>query len=78
VRLLFLGDTLFNDGQAYRNMIDESAWRGGCFIGAERLEQAAAFTRIDGDDPHCQPLEQRGRLGGRAQAQGFQLDAAPP
>ena len=37
--LLFLGDTLFNDGQAFANMIDESGWRGACFIGAERLDQ---------------------------------------
>jgi hypothetical protein len=40
--LLFLGDTLFNDGQAFANMIDESNWRGACFIGAERLDQEAA------------------------------------
>lgn len=37
--LLFLGDTLFNDGQAFANMISVSRWRGACFIGAERLEQ---------------------------------------
>lgn len=37
--LLFLGDTLFNDGQAFTNMIDVSGWRGACFIGAERLDQ---------------------------------------
>jgi hypothetical protein len=37
--LLFLGDTLFNDGQAFANIIDESGWRGACFIGAERLDQ---------------------------------------
>ena len=37
--LLFLGDTLFNDGQAFGNMVSVSGWRGACFIGAERLDQ---------------------------------------
>lgn len=41
--LLFLGDTLFNDGQAFANMIHESGWRGACFIGAERLDQDPAM-----------------------------------
>jgi len=44
--LLFLGDTLFNDGQAFANIIHESGWRGACFIGAERLDQEPA-TRIE-------------------------------
>ena len=44
--LLFLGDTLFNDGQAYANMIDVSGWKGACFIGAERPEQETT-TRIE-------------------------------
>lgn len=44
--LLFLGDTLFNDGQAFANMIDASGWRGACFIGAERMDQDAA-VRIE-------------------------------
>lgn len=44
--LLFLGDTLFNDGQAFANIIHESGWRGACFIGAERLDQEPT-TRIE-------------------------------
>lgn len=44
--LLFLGDTLFNDGQAFANIIHESGWRGACFIGAERLDQEPE-TRIE-------------------------------
>jgi hypothetical protein len=46
--MIFLGDTLFNDGQAYRNIVAFSRLRGACFIGAERDEQAAAFTVDDG------------------------------
>ena len=37
--MLFIGDTLLNDGQAYLNMAALSHWRSSCFIGAERLEQ---------------------------------------
>ena len=37
--LLFIGDTLFNDGQAFGNMLAVSGWRGACFIGADRLGQ---------------------------------------
>jgi hypothetical protein len=44
--LLFLGDTLFNDGQAFSNMISVGRWRGACFIGAERLDQEPT-TRIE-------------------------------
>lgn len=36
--LLFIGDTLLNDGQAYKNLRHLSEWRGACFIGADRLE----------------------------------------
>jgi hypothetical protein len=42
--MIFLGDTLFNDGQAYRNIVAYSRLRGGCFIGAERSEQEPAFN----------------------------------
>ena len=34
--LLFLGDTLYNDGQAYTNMLDVAEWQGACFIGNEK------------------------------------------
>ncbi len=40
--ILFLGDTLFNDGRAFSNLVAESHWRGACFIGAERLDQPPA------------------------------------
>jgi hypothetical protein len=42
--LLLIGDTLYNDGQAYRNMARVSGWQGSCFIGADRLEQAPSYT----------------------------------
>ncbi len=44
--LLFMGDTLFNDGQAFSNMVSISRWRGACFIGAERLDQEPS-TRVE-------------------------------
>lgn len=40
--VLFVGDTLLNDGQAYLNLAKLSGWRGTCFIGADRPEQAPA------------------------------------
>lgn len=46
--VIFLGDTLFNDGQAYRNIAAFSRLRGACFIGAERPEQEPALT-VDQD-----------------------------
>ncbi len=42
--LLVLGDTLFNDGQAYANMIKATGWRGACFIGADRLKEEPGHT----------------------------------
>lgn len=40
--LLFVGDTLTNDGQAYRNLRSQSGWLGACFICSERANQAPA------------------------------------
>lgn len=37
--LLFIGDTLFNDGRAFQSMRDQSGWRSSCFIGADRLSE---------------------------------------
>ncbi len=47
--LLFLGDTLFNDSQAYKNMRAFSGWPGACFICTERVEQEPALT-VDEDN----------------------------
>src|SRR4051794_2911131 len=38
--LLFVGDTLYNDGQAYSNMADVGEWAGACFIGGEKPNDA--------------------------------------
>lgn len=47
--MLFIGDTLLNDGQAYRNLVKLSGWQAACFIGADRLEHAPSieFTEHD-------------------------------
>lgn len=42
--LLFVGDTLFNDGQAFRNMAEVAGWRGSCFIGVDRLHEEPTFA----------------------------------
>ena len=42
--VLFLGDTFFNDGQAFRNIVAYGRMRGACFIGAERSEQEPALS----------------------------------
>ena len=47
--LLFLGDTLFNDSQAFKNIRDFSGWQGSCFICTERIEQPPALT-ADAED----------------------------
>lgn len=74
--LLFLGDTLFNDGQAFANMIDESNWRGACFIGAERLEQEAA-TRVEQETIHiANRWSSIVDWVSALKAQGFRLDAS--
>jgi hypothetical protein len=45
--LLFLGDTLFNDSQAYKNIRAFSRWQGACFICTERVEQAPGLSTDD-------------------------------
>lgn len=74
--LLFLGDTLFNDGQAFANMIDESGWRGACFIGAERLDQEPA-TRIEQETIYiANRWSSLAEWAADLKAQGFRLDAS--
>ncbi len=45
--LIFIGDTLHNDGQAYTNMIEVSEWAGSCAIGRACNEEDLV---IDTDD----------------------------
>lgn len=47
--LLFIGDTLLNDGQAYLNLMGLSQWHGACFIGADRAQQQPS-AEINEDD----------------------------
>lgn len=42
--LLFLGDTLFNDSQAFKNIRQYSRWQGSCFIATERMDQPSSLT----------------------------------
>jgi len=46
--VLFVGDTLLNDGTAYRNMRALSGWRGACFIGSEKMLQEPS---VEIDEP---------------------------
>jgi hypothetical protein len=41
--ILFLGDTLYNDGQAFANMVDVGEWAGACFIGGEKPNDEPSF-----------------------------------
>ncbi|MEX1020396.1 MAG: hypothetical protein WDZ49_12105 [Litorilinea sp.] len=47
--ILFLGDTLYNDGQAYHNMREHSSWQGSCFIGADRPAEAPALHHLENE-----------------------------
>lgn len=37
--ILYLGDTMLNDGGAFNNLRDMTGWRGWCFIGSEKGEE---------------------------------------
>jgi hypothetical protein len=73
--VLFLGDTLLNDGQAYHNLVKLSGWKGACFIGADRLEQPPT-TEVD-EATNLTNANRWVALGDWIQAvaaQGFALD----
>ncbi len=42
--LLFIGDTLMADGNAFRNLARAGGWPGWCFIGAEKLSAPASLA----------------------------------
>ncbi len=42
--LLFIGDTLMADGNAFRNLARAGGWPGWCFIGAEKPGAPASLT----------------------------------
>lgn len=43
--LVYIGDTLLNDGGAFTNLRTHTGWPGWCFIGAERDEELAVTER---------------------------------
>ena len=45
--MLFIGDTLYNDGRAYMNMRSATDWEGSCFIGVESPEDEAVVCIDD-------------------------------
>lgn len=47
--VLFIGDTLFNDSQAYKHIRRFTGWKGSCFIGTERTDQEATCS-VDEDN----------------------------
>ena len=48
--ILFIGDTLLNDGMAYRNMRSISGLAGTCFIGSEKLTQEPSVEINENDN----------------------------
>ena len=46
--ILFIGDTLSGDGQAFRNIVSASGLPGSAFIGSERAEEPASFQVEEG------------------------------
>jgi hypothetical protein len=47
-RLIYIGDTRLNDGQAFSNLIRASGWEGIAFIGSETEEPAEAACVFEG------------------------------
>jgi hypothetical protein len=72
--LLFLGDTLFNDSQAFKNIRQFSDWQGSCFICTERVEQDPSITA---DEENVYTTNRWSLLAEwvrQLREQGFQLD----
>lgn len=51
--ILFIGDTLSGDGQAYQNMQQLSQAPGSCFIGSEKADQAPWSSKDDDTGVYC-------------------------
>ncbi len=73
--LLFVGDTLLNDGQAYQNLQKLSGWKGACFIGADR-PQLAPSVEFDEEDNlyNANRWSAMGDWITQVAAQGFHFD----
>jgi hypothetical protein len=73
--VLFIGDTLLNDGQAYQNLQKLSGWKGACFIGADRPQLAPAVEISEEDNLYnANRWSTLGDWVERAVTQGFHLD----
>ncbi|RIK47405.1 MAG: hypothetical protein DCC57_14500 [Chloroflexi bacterium] len=51
--LLFVGDTLYNDGQAYSHMRQVAEWAGACFIGSEKLDEPFVSDVDEDENVFC-------------------------
>jgi hypothetical protein len=72
--LIFMGDTAYNDGQAYTNMRSVSGWEGACYIGADRLSEA---PKVEINDDNIYTANRWSALGDWIHwvlEQGLQLD----
>ena len=62
--LVFVGDTLHNDGQAYANMIEVSEWAGSCAIGRACPNEDLVVDIDEDDAVYCVNRWSRlGRMG---------------
>jgi hypothetical protein len=72
--LLFLGDTLFNDSQAFKNIRQYSRWQGSCFICTERVEQEPSITTDEENVYTTNRWSLVAEWVRQLREQGFQLD----
>lgn len=72
--VLFLGDTLFNDSQAFKNIRQFSHWQGACFIGAERGDQPVSLSADEENVYSANRWALLAEWAQRLRTQGFALD----
>ncbi|MEZ4710574.1 MAG: hypothetical protein R3A44_25465 [Caldilineaceae bacterium] len=73
--LLFLGDSLYNDGEAFQNLCELTEWQGACFIGNEKGAEEPAVEMHGEQRIYC--ANRWSALGDWAEAilkQGLALD----
>lgn len=73
--LIFVGDSIFNDGNSFKHMQQISGWKGSCFIGNEESNKAAALQIVPDTNLYC--TNRWAALGDWAlwlREQGFHLD----
>lgn len=72
--MLFIGDTLFHDGRAFRNIQAASGWKSSCFIGADRPEQEPIVTIDEANLYNANRWSELANWLSWAREQGFHLD----